>query len=138
MQIAKPRILVVEDEFFVAEAIGHAVRSEGWDVAGPADAVTTALEIAQSETLDAAVLDLNVEGRLVWPVAAVLRERGVPFLFLTGYDQSQLAHPDYRDAPTIGKPFTERDLLAQLARLLTGGERNPPPGDAPTPPFEGE
>jgi len=135
-QDAKPCILIVEDEFLVGQAIENGVRSRGWDVAGPADELSAVVALAREARLDAAVLDVNVGGRLVWPVAAVLRERGVPFLFLTGYSQSQVTHPDFGTAPTLGKPFSERDLLAHIARLLEA--RGCVAADKPAGPVEGQ
>ena len=132
-----PRILIVDDEILTAHSIETAVQSRGWEVVGPVDQMDVAILTAGEEDIQAAVLDLNVEGRLVWPVAAVLKGRGVPFLFLTGYHESQVVHPDYEDVPTLGKPYIERELLAHIARLLkdTSG---PPAGDAPVQPLEGD
>ena len=132
-----PRILVVDDEILTAHSIEMAVQSRGWEVVGPVDQMEVALTAAGEEKIDVAVLDLNVEGRLVWPVAAVLKDRGVPFLFLTGYHESQVVHPDYEDAPTLGKPFIERELLAHIARLLQDPS-GPPAGDPPPQPLEGD
>jgi DNA-binding response OmpR family regulator len=132
-----PRILIVDDEILTAHSIETAVQSRGWEVVGPVDQMEVALTAAGEEEIHAAILDLNVEGRLVWPVAAILKGRGVPFLFLTGYHESQVVHPDYEDAPTLGKPYIERELLAHIARLLNdaGG---PPAGDSPVQPLEGD
>ena len=132
-----PRILIVDDEILTAHSIETAVQSRGWEVVGPVDQMETALSTAGNEEIHAAVLDLNVEGRLVWPVAAILKGRGVPFLFLTGYHESQVVHPDYEDAPTLGKPYIERELLAHIARLLSGAS-GPPAGDPPVQPLEGD
>ncbi|HEY0325465.1 MAG TPA: hypothetical protein VGC46_05735 [Allosphingosinicella sp.] len=132
-----PRILIVDDEILTAHSIETAIQSRGWEVVGPVDQMDVALLTAGEEDIDAAVLDLNVEGRLVWPVAAVLKDRGVPFLFLTGYHESQVVHPDYEDVPTLGKPYIERELLAHIARLLKDTSP-PPPGDAPAQPIEGD
>jgi len=132
-----PRILIVDDEILTAHSIETAVQSKGWEVVGPVDQMDMALTTAGNEQIDAAVLDLNLEGRLVWPVAEILRSRGVPFLFLTGYQGSQVVHPDYEDAPTLGKPFIERELLAHIARLLSD-VTEPPAGDAPVQPLEGD
>lgn len=129
-----PRILIVDDEMLTAHAIENAVRSKGWDVAGPADEIDQAVIIAGSEQVDAAVLDLNIEGRLAWPIAAILKDRGIPFLFLTGYAESQVVHPDYQTVPTLGKPFLERELIAHLTLLLAGPSAPP----APVNPIEGD
>lgn len=132
-----PRILIVDDEILTAHAIETAVQSRGWEVVGPVDHMEIALTTAGEEVIDAAILDLNLEGRLVWPVAAILKDRGVPFLFLTGYHESQVVHPDFEDAPTLGKPFIERELIAHIARLLSDTTA-PPTGDPPVQPLEGD
>ena len=126
-----PRILIVDDEILTAHSIETAVRSRGWEVVGPLDQMELAVTAVGEEHVDAAVLDLNLEGRLAWPVAAELKSRGIPFLFLTGYHQSQVVHPDYEQAPRLGKPFIERELLAHLSRLMS--EASEPSAEPPQP-----
>jgi two-component system, chemotaxis family, sensor kinase Cph1 len=137
-EITTPRVLIVDDEVLTAQSIENAVLSQGWEVAGLVDRMEDAVTAAQSETIDAAVLDLNLEGRMVWPVASVLKSRNIPFLFLTGYHQSQVVHPDYEDAPRLGKPYVERDLLAQLARLISGAGGDLGHGDPEAHPIRGD
>jgi len=106
------RILVVEDESLVAMLLETILEDMGCTPVGPASNVEEGLALAQ-EPLDAALLDVNVAGRLVFPVAEALKARGVPFVFSTGYGEGGL--PDeWRGQPTIQKPFTEaavRDAL---------------------------
>ena len=108
------RVLIVEDESLVAMLLETILEDMGCTPVGPAANIDDGLRLAVEETpLDAALLDVNVAGRQVFPVAEALAARGVPFIFSTGYGESGL--PDvWRGQPTIQKPFTEaavRDAL---------------------------
>ena len=85
----------------------------GCAVIGPAARVHQALDLLNGQRVDAAVLDLNVAGELVYPVAEALTRRGVPFIFATGYGASGLTEP-YRSRPVLQKPF----LLTQLRKAM--------------------
>ncbi len=114
------RLLVVEDEYLIAVDLACLLEDRGVVVVGPAGSVGDALQLISREgALDGAVLDVNLGRERAYPIADALRERGVPFVFATGYDEWIL--PDaYREAPRCGKPVDIR----MLARLLTrGGER---------------
>lgn len=85
--LAGVAVLVAEDEFFVAEDLAYALEQRGATVVGPAADLARALAlIEQTPQLGAAVLDINLKGEMVFPVADALRERRVPFVFATGYD----------------------------------------------------
>lgn len=107
------RVLVVEDESLVAMLLETILEDMGCIAVGPAATVDEGLRMATDETVDAALLDVNVAGRQVFPVAQVLKDRGVPFVFSTGYGEGGL--PDeWRGHRTLQKPFTEaavRDAL---------------------------
>ena len=79
------RVLVVEDDYFIAKGLARSLKTSGADVVGPAPTVADALSLIRAEPLDGAVLDINLRGDLVYPVADALTERGVPFIFATGY-----------------------------------------------------
>jgi two-component SAPR family response regulator len=82
------RILVVEDDFFMVADLLRELEQAGVEVVGPAPSVAKATHILEQEApLDAAILDLNVQGEMVFPFADLLIERNVPFVFLTGYDR---------------------------------------------------
>jgi CheY-like chemotaxis protein len=110
------RILIVEDESLVAMLLETILEDMGCQPLGPVATVDEALAFLESgEALDAALLDVNVAGREVFPVAAMLEARGVPFVFSTGYGEGGLPEA-WRGRPTIQKPFTEaavRDALLQ-------------------------
>ena len=109
-------VLVVEDEFLIAMDLELLLRRHGWRVLGPAATVNEALRLLQSETPDVALLDINLRGELVTPVAEELRARGVPFLLASAYDGHELAVVPLAKAPNVGKPTNERCLLAALAQ----------------------
>lgn len=111
------RVLVVEDNALIAMAIEAALRGHGCVVVGPAATLdeALALALARTEAPDAAVLDVNLGGASVEPVAAALRGRGVPYVLATGYgDSAALAG----DVTVLRKPFATADLLAAVRRLL--------------------
>jgi CheY-like chemotaxis protein len=107
------RVLVVEDEFFLADDMAHALRALGAEVSGPVPTSDQALALLAAEPIDAAVLDMNLKGRMVFPVADALRERGIPFVFATGYDQSAVPAA-YQDVPRWEKPFDPHKLSRAL------------------------
>ncbi|MBN8528788.1 MAG: response regulator, partial [Caulobacterales bacterium] len=99
--LAGKRILVVEDESLVAMLIETILEDLGCTPVGPVASVEDGLALAKGKTvIDAALLDVNVGGRQVFPVAEALAERGVPFIFSTGYGEAGL--PDaWRGRPTL-------------------------------------
>ena len=116
-ELAGKRVLVVEDEMLVAMLIEDMLAEAGCVVIGPFARVPEALAAARTETVDAALLDVNVAGETVFPVAHVLEERGVSFLFMTGYGTAALP----RDRPkwkACTKPFHPDHLTECLARRL--------------------
>lgn len=114
--LAGQRILVVEDEFLVAEYLGEVLRCAGAEVLGPLGRVGEALAFLRSGPgrLDAVVLDVNLHGQPSFPVADELIRQGVRFVFTTGYDGGTI-DAAYRAHPRCEKPFREAALLAALA-----------------------
>lgn len=111
-------MLLVEDDALIAIYADDVLTESGYTVIGPFNRIQKALEAAHRETLHAAVLDVNVAGEPVWPVATALIERRVPFLFLTGYGR-QLTPPAHcAHAARIDKPFTRADLRDAMVTLL--------------------
>lgn len=112
------RILVVEDESLVAMLIETILEDMGCAVVGPASSVDEALKmVADHADIDGALLDVNVAGREVFPVADALKARNVPFVFSTGYGEGGL--PDHwRGQATIQKPFTEQTIRDALMKAL--------------------
>lgn len=115
--LAGRRILIVEDEFLVALDIERMVDEGGGSVVGPVATLDEALAKARDEPLDGAILDVNIGGRKVTPVVQVLRERGVPFILSTGYGP-QAIDPEIADAPSLSKPFDERQVVALMQQVF--------------------
>lgn len=108
------RILVVEDEALIAVMVEDMLAELGSVVVGPAAAIDDALALVQTEAIDAAVLDVNVRGERIDPVAHALFERGIPVLFATGYSEIPIA--SLQQADVINKPYTQEKLARGLAR----------------------
>jgi DNA-binding response OmpR family regulator len=115
------RILIVEDEYFIASDMQQALVREGAIVAGPVPTLSGGLALVASERIDCAILDVNLEGDVSFPLARQLQEMGVPYLLLTGYDGWSLP-AEYRGVPRIAKPFAVSGVVSMLERLVTTEE----------------
>src|SRR5450759_748326 len=111
------RVLVVEDEVLVAWLLEDMLADLGCAVLGPAASVKQALAMIDAEAIDVAVLDVNLNGQLSYPVADALAARGVPFVFSTGYDKDRMLD-GYKTFPVLQKPYHRAELENTLARLL--------------------
>lgn len=110
------RVLVVEDDMLIALHIEGTLQALGCVVIGPVGKLDTAMRMADDDGFDAAILDINVRGKQVYPVAERLRARGIPFALASGY--SDWALPEaYRNQPRLTKPFTQRELEEQVLLL---------------------
>ncbi|MFO1131973.1 MAG: response regulator [Hyphomicrobiales bacterium] len=110
------RILVVEDEALIAVMVEDMLTEMGSVVVGPAATIAQALALAQSEAIDGAVLDVNVRGERIDPVADVLAARSIPILFATGYGEVRLANG--ATTTVIDKPYTQEKLARGLAATM--------------------
>ena len=110
------RVLVVEDEMMVSMLIEDMLSELGCHVVGPASRLEDALALAQDAEMDCAVLDVNLGGQPIFPLADLLRQRGLPFAFATGYGDAGVRDVD-RGAPVLQKPFREGDLARVLGEL---------------------
>ena len=113
-----PKILVVEDNSLVAETIAEALTDNGYEVVGPAPTLSAGLELAAETELDGALLDVDLAGRLCFPIAKMLAERKIPFLFLTGYHDASVIPPELRWAWRLTKPFHLADLGKAAAKAF--------------------
>ncbi len=111
------RVLVVEDELVVALELEDLLTGLGYAVLGPASTVERALALLARERPDMALLDVNLNGERVTPVAEALRARGVPFVLVTGYGKKQLREAVLRDARRLSKPVDGRRLGRLLAEV---------------------
>jgi CheY-like chemotaxis protein len=110
-------ILVVEDEMLVLLGIEDVLADYGCEHVSAAANVDQALSLIDSQAFDAAMVDVNLDGRKSYPVADALAARGVPFVFSTGYSGESLDE-GYRDRPVLGKPYRDVQLVEALTRLL--------------------
>lgn len=115
-KLAGRRVLIVEDEFFLADDLKRALMEQGAEVAGPVNTLNRAKALASEQQLDLAVLDVNLKGELIFPFADELRRRGVPLVFTTGYD-AEMVPVEYQDVERWEKPFTSHQLVQALAEL---------------------
>ena len=111
------RIFVVEDEFLIRMLLEDMLTDLGYDLVGMAGRVDEAAEMAQTKDFDLAILDVNLDGQDVYPVADLIGKRGLPFMFVTGYGGRGLPE-NYRNRPTLQKPFQLDELKRMLAQLL--------------------
>lgn len=111
------RILVVEDEYLLADDMRNALEKAGAEVLGPVPDVERAFALIGSETPDAALLDINLAGESVYSVADALLERQIPFIFATVFDESAIPER-FASALRLEKPVKSRDVLAALVPLL--------------------
>jgi PAS domain S-box-containing protein len=109
---SKSRVLLVEDEALVAMMIQETLNEFGYQVVGPLNTASEALAAAREGHFDAAVLDINLGDGLVYTVAEILGVRGVPFVFVTGYDADSV-DPRFSEVPILQKPI-ERDMLQRI------------------------
>jgi DNA-binding response OmpR family regulator len=98
-------ILIVEDEPLIAMMLEDFLESLGHSIVGTCDTVAVALTHVEKGGFDLAILDVNLKGENVWPVASLLRERKVPFVIATG-GHVDPPPPEFNDAPVIEKPYT--------------------------------
>ena len=123
--LAGRRVLLVEDEVLIAMVIEATLEDEGMIVVGPFGRLSHALAAAQVEQIDVALLDVNLAGQYVYPVVDILEQRGIPFLFLTGYGgvETPKGRGPWR---AISKPFRTVELLDGLDDVMTTHARAHP------------
>jgi DNA-binding response OmpR family regulator len=111
------RVLIVEDEPLVAELLEDMLRDAGYEIAACVGALDKALTALETVSCDFAILDINLRGKSTEPVAALLRARSVPFLFVSGYGNTQLSQ-EFLDAPLLAKPFRDEQLISAIRAAL--------------------
>ncbi|WP_131195296.1 response regulator [Lichenihabitans psoromatis] len=111
------RVFLVEDEMTIALMIEGMLEDLGFEVAGMVMRLEPALELAQTITADVAILDINLDGKQSFPIADILRERGIPFFFATGYGSKGL-NDNYEGTFTLKKPFLSSELEKAVERAV--------------------
>lgn len=113
------RILVAEDELLVLLVLENMLREIGCEVVGPVATVEAALEAISRDSIDGALLDMNLHGRRITPAVEELVARGIPFLLCTGYGRSPREEAVIRDAPRLTKPFNLESLRAAMGAIFS-------------------
>lgn len=108
------RVLVIEDTLLIAEMIADSLTACGCAVVGPAGQLARGVALATNEAIDGAFLDVNLGGDSCLPIAKALDARGVPYVFITGYDDLALLPAEHHAHPRLSKPF-DPDQLCTLA-----------------------
>jgi DNA-binding response OmpR family regulator len=111
------KVLIVEDEPLVALQIEDVLREAGFEITGCVGSLDKAIAILKDDDCDIAVLDANLRGDSVAPVAVALQQRGKPFLFVSGYERVHLPEA-FLDAPLLSKPFEPGELITTVRQLL--------------------
>ena len=111
------RVLIVEDEPLVAEDLRTVLVDAGFEIAGVAARVATALSLIETVACDAAIVDANLAGASASPVAAVLSARGLPFIVLSGYTREQL-QSEFSGGFFIEKPYRLTEVIDSLSTIL--------------------
>src|SRR5215204_90334 len=120
----KCRVLVIEDEALVAMLIEDMIHDSGDEMVGSACRLSDAMLLAQETQADVALLDINLGGALAYPVADVLRQRGVPIVFTTGYGSAGLIER-FQDCPILDKPFDQPSLEHAIHTVLRSKRTSP-------------
>ncbi|MBI4365901.1 MAG: response regulator [Deltaproteobacteria bacterium] len=115
---ARPRVFVVEDEYLIRMLLEDMLADLGYDIAAAVGTIAEASELAATADINLAILDVNLDGQEIYPVADILAKRGVPFVFVSGYGEGSLSEP-YRGRPALQKPFQAEQLKTALAGLLS-------------------
>jgi CheY-like chemotaxis protein len=122
-ELSGMRILVVEDEPLLAMASADLLAESGCTVAGPATSVKQGMQLIEQEDVDGAILDINLGGEMVFPLADALAERSIPFVYVTGY--GKLLRACNHGRSVLQKPYSDQQLLKII------GEWRPRSGQAP-------
>lgn len=113
-----PRILVAEDRYLEADAIARLLGESGYEVVGPVARFDQAMSLASAESLDAALLDIDLDGERSFAVASALRKRNVPVAFVSGHHASIVPDlPELRAIPFVAKPFEDGELVKVVETL---------------------
>lgn len=110
------RVLVVEDEYFPAERLAQSLRQFGAKVVGPIGNLSDAMRQVETGDFEIAVIDLNLQGEMAFPLASVIQQQGIPYVFATGYERDAIP-AEFASVKRWEKPFDEDMLVDDLARM---------------------
>jgi CheY-like chemotaxis protein len=112
-------VFLVEDEVMIRMMVADMLEELGYSVAAEAGEIGEAMKLAETAEFDLAILDVNVNGKMISPVADLIKARQRPFIFATGYGSSGLPE-EYRDRPALQKPFQIETLAKVIDTVMTG------------------
>ena len=127
MTVTRPpraSVFLVEDEVMIRMMVADMLRELGYTIAAEAGEIGEAMRLAETAFFDLAILDINVNGKIISPVAELLKARNLPFIFATGYGFSGLPE-EYRDRPALQKPFQIEILDQMIDTVLRGSKTQP-------------
>jgi CheY-like chemotaxis protein len=131
VSLAGRHVLVVEDEAIISMMVEDALSDAGASIVGPASSVEKALAlIERGQTIDAAAMDMNLNGHLATPVARALMARNIPVVMLTGYDRAGIPE-ELKGLPLVPKPFSPEKLVAAVAAAMMPASPAHPASPAP-------
>lgn len=110
------RVLIVEDEYYLAADLAAALNGAGVEVAGPVGTLAEAERLIEAGGIDRAVLDVNLRGEMSFPIAERLDAAGVPYVIATGYSAESLPEK-FRDKPRLEKPFRPEAVARRLLEM---------------------
>jgi DNA-binding response OmpR family regulator len=113
------RVLIIEDEMLIALMLQDMLEDEGLHVGGVANSLLAGLDLARTADAELAILDINLNGQESYPIADVLRGRGIPFIFSTGYGAGNVK-AGYHTVPQLMKPYQQDMLRALIDTALAG------------------
>ncbi|MBB5050162.1 CheY-like chemotaxis protein [Afipia massiliensis] len=116
---SRTSILLVEDEVMIRMMVADMLEELGYTISGEAGDIDEGIRLVQAVDFDIAILDVNVNGRVITPVAEAVQMRGLPFVFATGYGAQGLPEK-FRDRPTLQKPFQIETLARTIETVLKG------------------
>ncbi|CAN5170152.1 response regulator [soil metagenome] len=116
---SRTSILLVEDEVMIRMMVADMLEELGYKIAGEAGDIDEGVRLVQATDFDIAILDVNVNGKVITPVAEAIQLRGLPFVFATGYGAQGLPEK-FRDRPTLQKPFQIETLARTIEMVLKG------------------
>ncbi|WP_064709951.1 helix-turn-helix domain-containing protein [Rhizobium bangladeshense] len=128
-KLARKAVLIVEDDYTLASELASKLTQTGIDVVGPAPNVEQALKYIEDSKIEAAILDINLGGTMVFPVADVLSKRNIPFFFATGYSRD-VVPPRFADRIFVEKPLDTGAIYSALSSCgsstatAAGGQKN--------------
>ena len=116
---SRTSVLLVEDEVMIRMMVADMLEELGYVIAGESGDIDEGIRLVQAIDFDIAILDVNVNGRVITPVAEAVQMRGLPFVFATGYGAQGLPEK-FRDRPTLQKPFQIETLARTIETVLKG------------------